>query len=569
MTKNNNLNKYNLFNHQFSFIKKHAIKITAAAITGCMLLATPAQVLAAEPFTDVPADHWAANVVEELRVLGFSDGIGDNQFGLGQTITRAQFAAFVQKVQGYNGNYPQAYTDNTDPTAWYYGALNAMAANRVTKPDGAFRPNDPITRAEMTEMMVGALGFYDLGNQLNHAACPFTDVTDRKGFITLANDLGLAGGMGGSTFAPSATATREQAAAMLVRLHHTKDLDLEELHGFYAISSASQSSFLPQLDSTGFGWARLTIQDGQAVLNTTSANKNEYRIPSGFTEPVQTVRQSGGKALLSVYADDTTGTLTQVLSDPAMRTQAVQQIASTAALAERDGERTSFHGVVIDFEALRSAQRQNFTLFLQELRSAMGNNPIYVAVHPFMAGSAYYDGYDYAAIGRIADRVILMAYDYDPAALNATEMAQGYTMTPMAPLNQVYVAIDACLNGGIPADKLLLGLSMDTVQWKLQNGSVINQTPYHPAYDAVSKRLSTGCDISYPNYSYVPYASYTNTQDNTQNILWYEDERSVTAKAELARLMGIRGLSLWRLGTIPTDSANGLNIWSAVNEAVQ
>ena len=553
--------------HLFSFWKQHAIKIGATVLTGCMLFAVPAQ--AAEPFTDVPSNHWAAGVIEELRTLGFSDGIGDNQFGLGQTITRAQFAAFIAKVQGYSGTYPQAYTDNTDANAWYYGALNAMAANRVTSPDGAFRPNDPITRAEMTEMMIGALGFYDLGSQLNQVNCPFTDVTDRKGYITLASDLGLAGGMSATTFAPQATATREQAAAMLVRLYHTNDKQLDELHGFYAISSASQSSYLSRLDSTGFGWARLTVQDGQAVLNTTASGQNEYRIPNGFTEPVQTVRRSGGKALLSIYADDTNGTLTQILSSPAMRTEAVQQIAATAAYAERDGENTSFHGVVIDFEALRGAQKHNLTLFLQELRTAMGSSPIYVAVHPVMNGSAYYDGYDYASIGRIADRVILMAYDYDPAALTDTEMAQGYTMTPMAPLNQVYIAIQACLDGGIPAEKLLLGLSMDTVQWKLQDGAVINRTPYHPAYDAVSARLSTGCSISYPNYSYVPYASYTNAQDNTQNILWYEDERSIKAKAELARLMGIRGLSLWRLGTIPTESANGLNIWAAVNEAVK
>ena len=67
----------------------------------------------------------------------------------------------------------------------------------------------------------------------------------------------------------------------------------------------------------------------------------------------------------------------------------------------------------------------------------------------------------------------------------------------------------------------------------------------------------------------MPYASYTNAQDNTQNILWYEDERSIAAKAELARLMGIRGLSLWRLGTIPVDSANGLNIWNAADQAVK
>lgn len=547
--------------------KRHALQISATAVVGCMMFAAPAQ--AATTFADVPADHWAASVIEELRTLGFSDGVSEGQFGLGQTITRAQFAAFIAKVEGYSGNYPQAYTDNTDANAWYYGALNAMAANRVTKSDGAFRPNDPITRAEMTEMMVGALGFYDLGNQLNNVSCPFSDVTSQKGFITLANDLGLAGGMSASTFAPNATATREQAAAMLVRLYHSNEQQLDELHGFYAISSASQKGFLPQLDSTGFGWARLTVADGHAVVNTTNANKNEYNIPAGFTEPVQTVRSTGGQALLSVYADDNKGLLSQILSQPALRSEAVQQIAATVINAERDGQTTSFDGVVLDFESLRAGQKGNYTAFLQEMRTALGNKKIYVAIHPFLNGSAYYDGYDYAAIGNLADRVILMAYDYDATALTANEMAQGYTKTPLSPLNQVYTAVRACRNGGIPADKLLLGLSMDTAQWKLQNGAVINNTPYHPSYASVSARLATGCEVVYPNYSYNPYATYTDSKDNTQNILWFENEQSIQAKAELARLLGLRGLSLWRLGTIPTDSSTGLNIWGTVTNAVQ
>ena len=162
-----------------------------------------------------------------------------------------------------------------------------------------------------------------------------------------------------------------------------------------------------------------------------------------------------------------------------------------------------------------------------------------------------------------------MAYDFDAKALTESEMAQGYTQTPMSPLNQVYSAVRACLNGGIPADKLLLGISMDTVQWKLQNGAVINSIPYRPSYDAVSARLATGCQVSYPNYSYNPYASYTDSTDQTQNILWFENEQSVAAKAELARLLGLRGLSIWRLGTIPTDSSTGLNIWYTLTTAVQ
>lgn len=73
--------------------KRHALQTSAVVITGCLLLAAPAQ--AAEPFTDVPADHWAVSAIEELRTLGFSDGIGDGQFGLGQTITRASVCCFL------------------------------------------------------------------------------------------------------------------------------------------------------------------------------------------------------------------------------------------------------------------------------------------------------------------------------------------------------------------------------------------------------------------------------------------------------------------------------------------
>lgn len=551
----------------FQNCKKYFVRLTGTLITGFLLMG-PTLACAAEPFTDVPADHWAASAVEELRTLGFSDGIGDGQFGLGQTITRAQFAAFIAKVAGYEGNYGQAYSDNTDSSAWYYGALNALAANRVTNPEGAFRPNDPITRAEMTEMMVGALGFYDLGNQLNTISCPFTDVADSKGFITLASDLGLASGMSDTSFAPDATATREQAAAMLVRLYHSNDQKLGELHGFYAISSASQSDFLSQLDSTGFGWARLTVNDGHAVIDTTAANQNEYAIPAGFAEPVQTVRNSNGKALLSIYADDNSGILTQILGQANLRTEAVQQIVAKMTNAGRDRETTSFDGVVMDLESLRSAQKDNYTAFLKELRTALGSKPLYVAIHPVLNGSAYYDGYDYASIGQLADRVILMAYDYDARSLTETEMAQGYTKTPLSPLNQVYTAIRACIQGGIPAEKLLLGVSMDTAQWKLQNGAVIHNTPYHPSYAAVSARLASGCDVVYPNYSYNPYASYTDAQDNTQNILWYEDERSVAAKAELARLLGLKGISVWRLGTVPTDSNTGLDIWQTITAAI-
>lgn len=552
-------------------IKKQKKKLCTIVLSTliCTLFAWPAS--ATESFIDVPSDHWAAAAIEELRALGYSNGIGEQQFGLGQTITRAQFAAFITKVMELgNGSEPQAYTDNTDSSAWYYTTLNIIAANRVTNPDGAFRPNDPITRAEMTEMMIGALGFYDLGKQLDTTVtAPFTDVTDRKGYITLAYDLGLVGGIGNQEFAPDSTATREQAAAILVRLHHTKAQQLSELHGFYAISSASQKDYIHTLDSTGFGWARLALQDGHVFLNTTSANNNEYHIPQGFLDPFREAHTNDGKALLSIYADDTNGLLSQILSNETLRNETITSIVSALNTSGRDFSTVTFDGIVLDFETLRSAQKNNYTVFLQELRSALGDTPLYVTVHPVMTGT-YYDGYDYAQIGILADRIILMAYDFDTQYLSEEEKSIGYTMTPLSPLNQVYTAIQACLKVGIPADKLLLGISIDSTQWKLKDGVVTHNTPYHPSYEAISARLNTSeCQISFPNYSYNPYIRYYNESDDTENIIWYENEQSVAAKIELARLCGLKGISIWRLGLIPTDDANQLNIWSAIIDHVK
>lgn len=137
------------------------------------------------------------------------------------------------------------------------------------------------------------------------------------------------------------------------------------------------------------------------------------------------VRTSGGKALLSVYADDNNGLLTQIFSQPALRSEAVAAIAAAIASSGRDGQAASFDGVVLDFESLRAGQKANYTAFLQELRALLGSKTIYVAIHPVLNGSAYYDGYDYTAIGQLADRVILMAYDFDAKALTESEMAPG------------------------------------------------------------------------------------------------------------------------------------------------
>ena len=57
---------------------------------------------------------------------------------------------------------------------------------------------------------------------------------------------------------------------------------------------------------------------------------------------------------------------------------------------------------------------------------------------------------------------------------------------------------------------------------------------------------------------------YLDDSGNT-NVLWYENGQSVSDKLALARMFGVTGVSVWRLGAIPTDPA--WNVWEALTGA--
>nr|AIA84648.1 CAZy families GH18 protein [uncultured Heliobacterium sp.] len=65
--------------------------------------------------------------------------------------------------------------------------------------------------------------------------------------------------------------------------------------------------------------------------------------------------------------------------------------------------------------------------------------------------------------------------------------------------------------------------------------------------------------------SHNPCLSYT-TEDGEHYKLWYEDAQSVADKLQLARMFGITGVSVWRLGAIPAYSdVPDYNVWSVLS----
>ena len=225
-----------------------------------------------------------------------------------------------------------------------------------------------------------------------------------------------------------------------------------------------------------------------------------------------------------------------------------------------------YDGLTVDFEALRAGQKADFSAFVTELRAALGpDKGLFVCVQP----DDWYDGYDYRAIGAAADRVIVMAHDY---AWTTPEDYVGTTKTddPPASLPDVYRTLAHVTDpetGVADRSKVVLAVSIDSVGLPIEeNGAIRSTQQASPGPATLIQRLRQADTVTGWSAEYAtPWTNYT-TEDGSRWLVWYEDARSVAAKAGLARMLGLGGVSLWRLGNLPAYDDPGLhyNVWEAV-----
>jgi Leucine-rich repeat (LRR) protein len=113
-------------------------------------------------YRDVGKDRWSASALGHLSVLGLVRGYPDGLFRPDQPITRAEF---VTLLRGYfpaeeplDPEDEPVFTDIAGH--WAQGYIHAAYLNGVVQgyPDGLFRPNQPITRAEAVTVFLNLSG---------------------------------------------------------------------------------------------------------------------------------------------------------------------------------------------------------------------------------------------------------------------------------------------------------------------------------------------------------------------------------------------------------------------------
>lgn len=534
-------------------------------------------------YTDIPASSSLAGEVQKAVDYGLMNGYSAETFGYSDTMTRVQFLTVLDRMMGWSASVTASvamwmipFEDleiSNDLSETYLSAIQQALYHDVIDADQPLRPGDPITRGEMSEMLVRALGLKSAAEQLNNTGstytslfgtAPFTDLpAGEGGYITVAYTIGMTNGTSATTFSPDLTATRAQAAAMLVRIYEKLHREPDFVHGFYAISSYSQLDLAENMDAVSAGWSRMTWDGETALLSTTSVNGNEYNIPSGYGEVTERLESSGVPLNLSVFMEG--DSLTAMLASESGRKQAVEQIIQEVTVDYKTIGKNPYSGVTIDFEGLRGDQQADFVTFLTELDRELEQlgKTLYVCVSPVLAEGydKSYSGYDYAAIGALADRVILMAYDYDTRDMSRFVGTEYYKTAATVPIHQVYLGL-RIITEKMDASKVALGFSAKNTAWQIdENGKLLSGTPVYPSAETVARRLAqTGTEFGWSDTYQQPYAIYT-TEDGSRYFLWYQDSRSVQTALNAARLLGVSGVSIWRLGNIPLYTIGGHD-WS-------
>jgi spore germination protein YaaH len=223
----------------------------------------------------------------------------------------------------------------------------------------------------------------------------------------------------------------------------------------------------------------------------------------------------------------------------------VAHIAAIVDLVERD----DLAGIDIDYEDLHAGDRQVFTDFVTQLADALHARGKLLSVALFAkASDAGYDqrnvAQDYAAIGRVADQVRLMGYDYHWSASPPG---------PIAPVDWINTVL-AYARTQIPPDKIILGIPMYGYDWVGNRGASLTWQ------QAVQLAQRYRVPITFDKASQSPWFRYTDSAGTVHEV-WFENAASVAAKLSAARAIDAGGVYLWLYG--PEDTG----VWPALHQA--
>ncbi|MFJ8311497.1 MULTISPECIES: glycosyl hydrolase family 18 protein [unclassified Streptomyces] len=308
-----------------------------------------------------------------------------------------------------------------------------------------------------------------------------------------------------------------------------------------------QASAAEPLPRTVSGWLPYWDQEGAyadalrhaSQLHTVSpfwyqamaADRIDGHPGAGETRIIDGLHQAGIKVVPTVMETMEPGELAEILTDARRRTTHVETLLSVVRGRAYDGIDIDYESIAPTGEDEYLGVRSAYAAFAAELCGrlhAIGKQCV-LTVSPQTADTGRI--WDYPALGRVADRVRVMAYDLHWS---------GGTPGPLAS-PQWYDDILRRATALIPADRLEMGLPAYGWDW-VPGG----RTRHVTWREAEALRLKMGIPYRLDPASQTPHFTYE--EDDSVRDVWYQDSLGVAADLPVLRRYGNRNTTIWALG---------------------
>lgn len=167
------------------------------------------------------SNHWAVERINNLVARGAIKGYPDNTFQPDNTITRAEFTTVVVKAFNLTNSNGKVFTDTSGHWAKDYIATATAAGIVGGYNDNIFGPNDPVTREQMAAIVVKAANL-----TVAAAQNQFADSNSIAGWaqeaVATAVNIQIIRGYPDNTFKPGGKATRAEAVTVIVNAMNLK-----------------------------------------------------------------------------------------------------------------------------------------------------------------------------------------------------------------------------------------------------------------------------------------------------------------------------------------------------------
>ena len=177
------------------------------------------------PFIDVHENDWFYEPVEYVYNNGLMNGVSELFFEPNGTVTRGMIVTILHRLEGEPGvDYAMSFTDVAEGQ-WYAEAVRWAASEGIVNgvSDTAFAPDDPVTREQFAAILWRYAQYkgYDVSIGESTNLLSYLDFDEISEYAIPAMQWavgdGVMSGRGEGILAPQGTATRAEAAAMLMR----------------------------------------------------------------------------------------------------------------------------------------------------------------------------------------------------------------------------------------------------------------------------------------------------------------------------------------------------------------